>query len=98
MQNQSLLGQIIEVTIEINVSICTRNGHLKDLLKLCLQSKIIINLLSTKKDIGGCTGSSWPNRVVMVIINEWNVFGSKRVKSISKLEEPKVSQENITNN
>lgn len=60
---------IAGVTIKINVSICTRNGHLKELLKLCLQSKVIINLLATKKIIGGCTSSSWPNRVVMVIIS-----------------------------
>ena len=52
-------------------------------------SKLVINLRSTRKNIGG-TGSSWPSRVVMVISSVWNVFASKRVKSTTKLEEPKV--------
>ena len=34
----------------------------------------------------------------MVIISVCNVFSSKRVKSISKLEEPNVSQDTITSN
>ena len=60
-------------------------------------SIMVINLRSTEKNIGGSTGSSWPSRVVMVIISSWNVNGSKRSKSITKLEEPKNQNNNNKN-